>query len=325
MKRTVARLGAAIALAALLGGGSASAQPLPPVVQVSFYEVLSPYGSWVAVEGYGSAWRPYGHVVGLDFYPYLTGGHWEYTVHGWTWVSDWPWGWVPFHHGRWLFTDNWGWVWIPGDEWAPAWVEWRIGGGFVGWVPMPPPGVLVLYAWYAPRWCWVYGHHFHRFDLHRHRLSSARAEADAYHSASPVPRQAAQVPRGPAPDAVLKEGGVVAARPLELPRRLPQGAVQAERRISQTVPLAPERPALAPALPELPRREVMPPPAWRPPAESPAMPWRVAPPRPVQPAPLPTAPPLEAPEVLKKKQQRGLPPVLAPQPAPPPRRPLPSP
>ena len=29
-------------------------------------------------------------------------GHWLQTEYGWTWISDWDWGWAPFHYGRWL-------------------------------------------------------------------------------------------------------------------------------------------------------------------------------------------------------------------------------
>jgi hypothetical protein len=32
---------------------------------------------------------------------------------------------------------------VPGIEWAPAWVSWRVGGGYVGWAPLPPRGAVV--------------------------------------------------------------------------------------------------------------------------------------------------------------------------------------
>lgn len=332
MNRNAAQWGVGLALAAALLASPARAQPLPPVAQVSFYEVLSPYGTWVVVEGYGSAWRPHAFVVGADFYPYLTAGHWEYTVYGWSWVSDWPWGWVPFHHGRWLFTDTDGWVWIPGDEWAPAWVEWRIGGGFIGWVPLGPPGVHVYWAWYAPRWCWVHAHHFHRHDLHRHRIAHGRAEDDARHSSRPVNEPRAEAPRGPAPDDVLAEGGAVIAKPVDVPQRLPPAAVAAERRLTQPTLQPAVRPGPTPA-----RRELAPPPQLRPPVDLPQRPWQLPPARPPQrllqaapgarpegPAPAPLPPPAEAPDAVKKKQPKGIP--TAPLPVPPgPRRQAPAP
>jgi hypothetical protein len=73
-----------------------------------------------------SGWRPY------------TWGQWVATDLGWTWISYWPWGWAPFHYGRWTYHPPYGWVWIPGTVWAPAWVAWRSGHGWVGWAPLPP-------------------------------------------------------------------------------------------------------------------------------------------------------------------------------------------
>ncbi|HET7499892.1 MAG TPA: DUF6600 domain-containing protein, partial [Kofleriaceae bacterium] len=76
-------------------------------------------------------------VVGVDFTPYESGGSWQATDAGWAFACDYPWGWLPFHYGRWAwFHDYWGWV--PGHRWGPAWVEWRHGGGVVGWRPMRP-------------------------------------------------------------------------------------------------------------------------------------------------------------------------------------------
>ena len=60
--------------------------------------------------------------------------------YGWTWASDYNWGWAPFHYGRWLYDDAYGWMWVPGYEWAPAWVSWRNGGGCYGWAPLGPGG-----------------------------------------------------------------------------------------------------------------------------------------------------------------------------------------
>jgi len=100
-----------------------------------FYSSLRPYGQWVSVGAYGNCWRPIGVPIGWR--PYVD-GHWVWTDYGWTWVSDEPWGWAVFHYGRWAFDPQFGWVWVPGYVWAPAWVEWRWGGGYCGWAPMPP-------------------------------------------------------------------------------------------------------------------------------------------------------------------------------------------
>jgi hypothetical protein len=100
----------------------------------TFYDELSPYGRWIDYPQYGRVWianQP-------GFVPYQTDGHWAYTAYGWTWVSDYNWGWAPFHYGRWSYDNFYGWLWIPGYEWAPAWVSWRSGGGYYGWAPLSP-------------------------------------------------------------------------------------------------------------------------------------------------------------------------------------------
>ena len=98
-----------------------------------FHQQLSPYGRWVDRVGYGQVWVPY---VAAGWRPYTT-GHWVYTDQGWAWVADESWGWAPFHYGRWFYADG-GWGWVPGTVWAPAWVAWRNGGGYVGWAALPP-------------------------------------------------------------------------------------------------------------------------------------------------------------------------------------------
>jgi len=100
-----------------------------------FYDELQPYGTWVYDPQYGNVWVP---DVEEDFKPYATRGYWAMTDYGNTWVSDYPWGWATFHYGRWRFDDYYGWEWVPGNEWAPAWVSWRNGGGYYGWAPLEP-------------------------------------------------------------------------------------------------------------------------------------------------------------------------------------------
>ena len=100
-----------------------------------FDEPLQPYGEWIVVANYGRCWRP--RHVEADWRPYCD-GHWVDTDQGWYWESDEPWGWATYHYGRWDFQAGFGWYWIPRTRWAPAWVEWRSGGGYVGWAPLPP-------------------------------------------------------------------------------------------------------------------------------------------------------------------------------------------
>ena len=114
-------------------------QPAPaPVEDVSyqsFYDQLSPYGNWINYPGYGYVWMP---SAGPDFRPYSTNGNWIYTDAGWTWASNYNWGWAPFHYGRWFYENGYGWMWVPGNEWAPAWVSWRGNGDYYGWAPLGP-------------------------------------------------------------------------------------------------------------------------------------------------------------------------------------------
>lgn|GEM_PF-3237695 len=99
-----------------------------------FHQELAPYGEWNTREDVGEVWVP---RVPEGWRPY-TNGHWAYTDQGWGWVADEPWGWAAFHYGRWAYYQDLGWSWIPGNVWAPAWVAWRQGPGYVGWAPLPP-------------------------------------------------------------------------------------------------------------------------------------------------------------------------------------------
>jgi hypothetical protein len=122
----------------------------------TFYDQLSPYGDWIYTGDYGYVWRPYFDNP-ESFRPYSSNGNWVYTTYGWTWVSDYNWGWATFHYGRWNFDDYLGWLWIPGDEWAPAWVTWGSYNNYWGWAPMGPN----IYAqnnsnWYAPDSWWTF-------------------------------------------------------------------------------------------------------------------------------------------------------------------------
>ena len=95
-------------------------------VEVSFdyfYDSLEPYGEWVEVADYGTCWHP--TDVDEDWAPYVD-GYWTYTDAGWTWVSYEEFGGIVYHYGRWGFDREIGWFWVRGDDWAPAWVDWRL-------------------------------------------------------------------------------------------------------------------------------------------------------------------------------------------------------
>lgn len=111
-----------------------------------FHAPLAAHGTWITVGTYGRCWRPAG--VSVSWRPY-TFGRWVWTDCGWYWESDEPWAWACYHYGNWIFDPQFGWVWVPGVEWSPAWVSWRIGGGYCGWAPLPPRGVVLKPRFYA--------------------------------------------------------------------------------------------------------------------------------------------------------------------------------
>ncbi len=108
-----------------------------------FYEPLSPYGRWEVVGAYGRCWIP--ARVESEWRPYCN-GHWERTEAGWYWASDEPWAWATYHYGRWDLSAEFGWFWVPRTRWAPAWVSWHHGGGYVGWAPLQPSVRIVREA-----------------------------------------------------------------------------------------------------------------------------------------------------------------------------------
>ncbi len=109
---------------------------------------LDQYGTWSEVPEYGNVWYPTG--MAADWAPYRN-GYWT-EVGGWgpTWVDAAPWGYAPFHYGRWVFVGSrWGWcpgTWVARPLWAPAMVGWAGGPGWglsmtvgapvFGWVPL---------------------------------------------------------------------------------------------------------------------------------------------------------------------------------------------
>jgi hypothetical protein len=119
------------------GGGAYEGSYAEIRTESDFYEPLSPYGRWEVVGSYGRCWIPGGVDAGWS--PY-SNGYWQESDAGWYWASDEPWGWATYHYGRWDSSPQYGWYWVPQTQWAPAWVSWREGGGYVGWAPMGPSG-----------------------------------------------------------------------------------------------------------------------------------------------------------------------------------------
>lgn len=116
---------------------------LPPAQLLEhFKKELTPHGTWETSPLFGDVWIPNEASVGKEFAPYRDHGHWALTdKNEWAWVSDMPWGKIPFHYGTWSWSPEKSWMWVPGTQHAPAHVVWRVADAdrqFVGWAPMAP-------------------------------------------------------------------------------------------------------------------------------------------------------------------------------------------
>lgn len=280
------------------------------------YEDLDANGDWASDATYGVVWYPRHVQVGWVPYRY---GRWRWMAPwGWTWVDDAPWGFAPFHYGRWVVVGG-RWCWWPGrmavrPMFAPALVGWvghpgwsvsvTVGGpAYVGWYPLAP--------WHAYR---------------PHYTTNVTYITQINHIVIQAP------PHGVATDLTLRTGNtVVPGTGFREPIR---------RVIAAPVPLPPRR-ELRPVEPPTPRTGFVPTPRIErgpevrlPPASKfvPADPGRVPPPRvergpevqtPFAPAPAPAPKPgaLDPGRVPTPRVERGpevrMPPAPAPKLTPP--------
>ena len=132
-------------------------------------ESLDDYGQWRTAPEYGQIWFP--ASVQAGWVPYRF-GRWIWVAPwGWTWVDEAPWGFAPFHYGRWVALNG-LWGWVPGayvalPVYAPCLVAWHGGGQTVGWFPLGPRDV------YVP------AHHASRRYVETVNLQSVAPGADA--------------------------------------------------------------------------------------------------------------------------------------------------
>ena len=183
-----------------------------PGALTDFKTTLDPYGTWREDATYGTVWTPSANVVGTDFAPYQTAGHWAYDD-DYVWVSDYEWGWAPFHYGRWVYVSSYGWSWIPGRVYSGAWVTWRYGYYddlyYVGWAPLPPTwywyGGVAVGIGYVPVAPYVFCRSSYLFapTVAGHVVTGAQVPVVASHTR----------PYVPAAPAGASGGGRVAARP----------------------------------------------------------------------------------------------------------------
>jgi hypothetical protein len=140
--------------------------------EMTGYEDLDQFGVWRDDREYGPLWLP--RSVPANWAPYRD-GRWAWVAPwGWTWVDNAPWGYAPFHYGRWVEVNK-RWCWAPGRTvsrpvWAPALVGWVGGSNWqlsfssgsnlrpapaTGWYPLGPRHVYTPAYKVAPdhlRW-----------------------------------------------------------------------------------------------------------------------------------------------------------------------------
>jgi hypothetical protein len=128
-----------------LAAANAAAQ-VPP--EMTGAAELARFGAWSVAPDGAPLWTP--AKLPKVWQPYQQGA-WSWNAPwGWTWIDDQPWGFAPFHYGRWLQVRG-HWAWNPGrwgatrPVYAPALVGWLGGPALtvgdspaVGWVALAP-------------------------------------------------------------------------------------------------------------------------------------------------------------------------------------------
>ena len=202
-----------------------AAQVTQPYVapQMVGSDQLSQYGTWQYTPSWGYAWFPAAVAPGWAPYSY---GNWIWvSPWGWTWDDDEPWGFAPFHYGRWGYWHD-SWCWIPGPRYdrpiyAPALVGWvggrDWGGGRrpdVGWFPLGPRDVYVPPYHVSPTYV-------QQVNITNTRIVNTRVINNIYEGRAPnvhfensvVPGAITAVPRG-----VFTSAQPVRPHRLSLPR-----------------------------------------------------------------------------------------------------------
>ena len=113
--------------------------------EMTGWEDLDRHGQWSAHPDLGQVWMP--TTVTATWEPYRDGRwHWV-SPWGWTWIDAAPWGFAPFHYGRWVQWRG-RWCWVPGTRsvrpvFAPALVSWQVPAHRDAGRRPPPPHTWV--------------------------------------------------------------------------------------------------------------------------------------------------------------------------------------
>ncbi len=206
------------------------------------YEDLDAHGTWRTVPEYGAVWVP--ARVERGWAPYRH-GHWSWIAPwGWTWVDDAPWGFAPFHYGRWVMVHD-HWAWAPGaivrrPVYAPALVafvggsSWGVSfrsGPAVGWFPL---------GWREPYRPWYRASHAHTRNVNVTQVTNVYNTTNVTH----VHRHVAEAVT------VVPQETFVSARSIGASRvRVAQGDLATAQLIQDRSPAAPLRASVAPERP----------------------------------------------------------------------------
>ena len=276
-------------------------------------EELDRAGRWDNHPEYGAVWFPL--QVRVDWAPYRF-GRWTWVrPWGWTWLDEAPWGFAPFHYGRWVQWRE-RWCWVPGayvarPVYAPALVAWssggnwsasvRVGGAPIGWQPLAPREV------YAP---W-----YRHTPVYRGRINNPVQPSQPSQAQQPAPRSTIAVPDGWRPersdrrDRTDRTDRIDRTDRTDRPERIDRPD-RSDRRDSQ--------PYIGPQRPQAPQSP--PPPAQAPVQVAPTVQPPVAMPQP--------QPPVHGmPQPVERPQRGGRPPQQAdeqPRPSRPPLAPVPA-
>lgn len=234
----LSRLCLAVTATLILSSTLARGDDVPVVADVpvaSFTDQLAPYGGWIDVPIFGRVWQPDPNVVGLDFRPYASNGHWVYTAAGWTFASNFDWGWATFHYGRWVWLTNYRWVWVPGSSWAPAWVDWRFNGEYVGWFPMTAAGYTG--PEYLEGWTFVPAQHLTSSAPYAHAVDIATVRQ--LHGSTLAQPASGSYARGPTVASIAHATGTaVPVTPLAQTGALPKASASAMAKPAASAPPA---------------------------------------------------------------------------------------